>query len=621
MESPLPPDPYKTLDVARDASLATIRSAHRKLVLKTHPDKVQGDEELKKQRGEQFHQIQQSYEILSDDARRKAYDDRVKLAALRAEMLADRGGSRILPDVRPSMSGRSPTVEVRGGHVYETRAPRRSYDDQPEDFFNHKPRDSRPSSKYEEVYTPSSSRKSSLRMQEDKRRARDIEEERDRRYDRGAAKAEKKSVFAERTRQRDRDRKKDYDLKYKPAYVEEDSDLSDSSDTEVNYRSRRDTPPKHRYEQTRKTDREDTPRRSSQRDVDDDDPSDGLEYKVDSANDYIRKSRAAVEIESRRPQAFKATSTRDIRPPVPPVTPSEHQRRSSGRTHGRRDISPQPKLSTKGRHLPEIVDAPETRKPAMPTLSSDPRSLRSVLSPPSRGKPGRASTTDHAPEFRSPGIRRAETMPINKPRHDDYTPAKSSKLNPIKSRNQSPESPAHSPQLKSTKYAIVEPADEDDEGPRRVNAVYVTPDDSYRRDRDRDISPRSRKFVERPSLSSRVGSSARIPMPPLRSTSYAVDDEDDFQNPPRLKRAETSHMSPLTSRQPTNSTPRQYFPDMLQTEEPYKIKHSSPKIGREDIRYGRGYDRRSSEDHRDWGPGSEFDSRRPSYGRSTSRVY
>ncbi len=96
MESPLPPDPYKALDVAKDASLATIRTAHRKLVLKTHPDKVQGDEVLKKKRAEEFHTIQQSYEILSDDTKRKAYDDRVRLATLRAEMMAERPGARIV---------------------------------------------------------------------------------------------------------------------------------------------------------------------------------------------------------------------------------------------------------------------------------------------------------------------------------------------------------------------------------------------------------------------------------------------------------------------------------------------------------------------------------------------
>ncbi|KAG8406858.1 hypothetical protein J3459_018595 [Metarhizium acridum] len=44
--SPLPPDPYKILGVSKDAQTSEIRSAHRKLVLKCHPDKL---EELRQQ--------------------------------------------------------------------------------------------------------------------------------------------------------------------------------------------------------------------------------------------------------------------------------------------------------------------------------------------------------------------------------------------------------------------------------------------------------------------------------------------------------------------------------------------------------------------------------------------
>ena len=39
--SSFPPDPYKVLGVSKDAQTPEIRSAHRKLVLKCHPDKVQ----------------------------------------------------------------------------------------------------------------------------------------------------------------------------------------------------------------------------------------------------------------------------------------------------------------------------------------------------------------------------------------------------------------------------------------------------------------------------------------------------------------------------------------------------------------------------------------------------
>ncbi|GKT48973.1 uncharacterized protein ColSpa_09154 [Colletotrichum spaethianum] len=83
--SSLPPDPYKTLGVSKDAQLPEIRSAHRKLVLKCHPDKVQ-DPTLKAQKQDEFQKVQQAYELLSNEDERAKYDENVKLAELRKEM-------------------------------------------------------------------------------------------------------------------------------------------------------------------------------------------------------------------------------------------------------------------------------------------------------------------------------------------------------------------------------------------------------------------------------------------------------------------------------------------------------------------------------------------------------
>jgi DnaJ-class molecular chaperone len=79
---PLGPDPYKALEIANHASLPEIRSAHRKLVLKCHPDKVQ-DPALKALKLEEFQKIQQAYELLTDDHRRLQYDEQLKLWELR----------------------------------------------------------------------------------------------------------------------------------------------------------------------------------------------------------------------------------------------------------------------------------------------------------------------------------------------------------------------------------------------------------------------------------------------------------------------------------------------------------------------------------------------------------
>lgn len=85
MATTLPPDPYQLLGVSTDAKLSEIRSAHRKLVLKCHPDKVQ-DAALKAIKQDEFQKVQQAYELLSDDNRRMQYDDQVKLFELRKEM-------------------------------------------------------------------------------------------------------------------------------------------------------------------------------------------------------------------------------------------------------------------------------------------------------------------------------------------------------------------------------------------------------------------------------------------------------------------------------------------------------------------------------------------------------
>jgi DnaJ-class molecular chaperone len=63
-------DLYQTLGVARDASKEEIKKAHRKLALKYHPDKNQGEKGTQ----ERFKRIQEAYDVLSDDEKRAAYD-------------------------------------------------------------------------------------------------------------------------------------------------------------------------------------------------------------------------------------------------------------------------------------------------------------------------------------------------------------------------------------------------------------------------------------------------------------------------------------------------------------------------------------------------------------------
>jgi molecular chaperone DnaJ len=63
-------DYYELLSVSKDADDHTIRSAYKKLALKYHPDRNQGDQEAESK----FKQINQAYEVLSNAEKRQIYD-------------------------------------------------------------------------------------------------------------------------------------------------------------------------------------------------------------------------------------------------------------------------------------------------------------------------------------------------------------------------------------------------------------------------------------------------------------------------------------------------------------------------------------------------------------------
>ena len=62
---------YDIIGVDKHADKQTIKRAYRKLAVKYHPDKVEGDKIYAK---EVFQKIENAYEILSDDVKRSEYD-------------------------------------------------------------------------------------------------------------------------------------------------------------------------------------------------------------------------------------------------------------------------------------------------------------------------------------------------------------------------------------------------------------------------------------------------------------------------------------------------------------------------------------------------------------------
>lgn len=67
------PDPYAVLGLARNATAAEIRAAYRKLVRRYHPDHHRGNP-LEGLAGERMAEINRAYQVLSNPARRAAFD-------------------------------------------------------------------------------------------------------------------------------------------------------------------------------------------------------------------------------------------------------------------------------------------------------------------------------------------------------------------------------------------------------------------------------------------------------------------------------------------------------------------------------------------------------------------
>lgn len=64
-------DYYEILGLKKDASKTDIKSAYRKAALKWHPDK---NPDKKKEAEEKFKEINEAYQVLGDDQKRKTYD-------------------------------------------------------------------------------------------------------------------------------------------------------------------------------------------------------------------------------------------------------------------------------------------------------------------------------------------------------------------------------------------------------------------------------------------------------------------------------------------------------------------------------------------------------------------
>ena len=64
-------DLYAVLGVKKSDDASAIKKQYRKLARELHPDKTKGDKKLE----ERFKEVSEAYEVLSDDKKRKEYDE------------------------------------------------------------------------------------------------------------------------------------------------------------------------------------------------------------------------------------------------------------------------------------------------------------------------------------------------------------------------------------------------------------------------------------------------------------------------------------------------------------------------------------------------------------------
>ncbi|KAI1407627.1 DnaJ-domain-containing protein [Hypoxylon sp. FL1857] len=238
--SSLPPDPYKILGVSKDVQLSEIRSAYRKLVLKCHPDKIQ-DPKLKEEKQKEFQQVQQAYELLSNEAERSKYDDKVRLEELRR----DRGmTSTSTSSPRTSKRHETKYYDVREAeprpstfssssphNVYGHTPPSRSWDDDiyARRGFDEKPRYARKTASYE--YDREKIRK------EDDRRRREEEKE----WNREKEKAkEREREIREMERQKEREALREKERKEEKEAAKKEKDRREKERKEDKKRSEKD---------------------------------------------------------------------------------------------------------------------------------------------------------------------------------------------------------------------------------------------------------------------------------------------------------------------------------------------------------------------------------------------
>jgi len=512
MSTPLPPDPYVALGLAKDATPAQIKTTYRKLVLKWHPDKVT-DESRKAEASDQFHRIQQAYEILSDEGRRSRYDAHVKMADLRKQNMSSRPPVEVRTaayEVPTSGPGRAAFTARGPERVYEERRPERSDSD---DYFGSA---TRTTSRKHDDYERQASKKPAVPLRDDKERARVAERER---------RDSERVSRTDKRRTRDQDVKRERDRKY---VYDDDSETDLRQEAERRRRATEDAirekemRERERVRVDRERERERDARETGGRDRDDYERERPSRRGYDAQQHYSRLEDDTLAYLGRdkRPSLSRSTSTatkpetyvdRSGRPT--PAFVRRHSAKPAASPQSRRDRDRRPSV-------PDIVEADERRpqlRPATlyPSVSS-PSTIKLPRDPPPRSASMKMEDRNVPPLPIRP-LGRSETMPNISPKR-----AKDSKPSNLRDTDFSGgyPTPAPSPDYPSpTTHKYHYPRNETSSSREDVD-YRRNVDRDYERDRDRNRerrihhSPEPMREPIRSSKSSATPRYATAPQPP-----------------------------------------------------------------------------------------------------------
>lgn len=535
-------DPYAVLNIPKNADIRTIRQAHRVLVLKYHPDRIKDGEDLeqaREQAREHFQKVQDAYELLSDEARRSSYDDKVKLAELRKQAHGREAPVRSPRDPTRTQFSSSREYDSRDGHYYEERVPRGAAFFEEEGRYREEP--PRASAREGDTYERKGDnherdRHGYERKGDNYERERHSYGRKGDEYEKKASRArtekktaawtaagissnlaqklqkeaanarERTNLRAANAKLREQERRRNATDKQSSRRAAVEDYSSSDSDTVTYDNVRRNAAKVSSSSYTPRASNTERSRRGevSYSDDDDDDHWSRDKHQVlhASARDYIQRSATNRPREvARQDSSHSYFEPRDDKP---------YARRSGSDREDRRNERDRTQSAGSRRPSYSEVELPRdlrSRKmPKMTQATSAPANIkipeeRRAPPPPHRSRTMQA-VRDHRSEM--PPIPRSNTMPVSgSARRSDNIPPRGSNLKHAETQDSgygssSPATPdmhGTSPtKYSATRYQIVDEVEEFCRGPR---TILVDPEDSGRRTR----SPVREQQQQRPSLS------------------------------------------------------------------------------------------------------------------------